>query len=68
MTPKYWRRSRTVIFNAMVAVLAALLDVMGLLQPFVTPRTFAVSMVVVTLVNVALRSVTRQPLTRNRET
>lgn len=64
MNPKCWRRSRVVAFNTLVAMLAALADVMGLLQPFVTPRTFAVSMVVLAVVNVGLRSVTRQPLTR----
>lgn len=67
ISAKYWRRSRTLIFNAMVAALAALADVTGLLQPVASPRVYVGVVIAVTLINAALRTMTRQPLTRRKE-
>lgn len=67
MTAKHWRRSRTLIFNGLVAVLAALADVTGFLQPVTSPGVFAAVVITLTAINAALRTVTRQPLTRKKE-
>lgn len=64
MNTKRWYRSRTLIFNAMVAVFAALADITGLLQPVVSPRAFVATVVVVTVINAVLRAATRQPISR----
>ena len=40
MNAKSWRRSRTLIFNILVAVFTTLADVTGVLQAAASPRTF----------------------------
>lgn len=67
MNAKYWRRSRTMIFNVLVAVFAALADVTGVLQAATSPRTFAAVVIAVAVVNAVLRTKTCQPLTRKKE-
>lgn len=67
MNAKCWRRSRTLIFNILVAVFAALADVTGVLQAAASPRTFAAVVIAVAVVNAVLRTMTRQPLTRKEK-
>lgn len=67
MNAKYWRRSRTLIFNLLVAVFAALADVTGVLQAATSPRTFAAVVISVAAINAVLRTMTRQPLTRKEK-
>lgn len=67
MNAKSWRRSRTLIFNILVAVFAALADVTGVLQAAASPRTFAAVVISVAVVNAVLRTMTCQPLTRKKE-
>lgn len=67
MNAKFWRRSRTLIFNALVAVFAALADVTGVLQAAASPRTFAAVVIAVAVINAVLRTMTCQPLTRKKE-
>lgn len=67
MNAKCWRRSRTLIFNALVAVFAALADVTGVLQAAASPRIYAGAVIAVAVVNAVLRTMTCQPLTRRKE-
>ena len=67
MNAKSWRRSRTLIFNILVAVFTTLADVTGVLQAAASPRTFAAVVIAVAVVNAVLRTMTRQPLTRKEK-
>jgi hypothetical protein len=58
---KPWYTSKTVWFNILTVGGAAAAGLVGLvptLQPFLTPESYAVTMVVIGLVNVVLRSIT----------
>lgn len=59
---KHWLRSRTVMINLLVAVLAVAIDNLHLLGPVLSPRVFAAAAYVLPIVNVILRVVTSQPL------
>lgn len=67
MNAKYWRRSRTILFNTLVIVITTLLAMTDELQVLLSPRAYAATMVALAVANVALRSVTRQPITRKKE-
>ncbi|MCX7061371.1 MAG: hypothetical protein NTZ11_10825 [Gammaproteobacteria bacterium] len=62
-TGKHWLRSRTILINLAVAVLAVAIDNLHLLGPVLSPRVFAAVAYVLPIVNVVLRVVTHQPLT-----
>ncbi len=55
-------RSKTMLFNILVAALAALEPVFGLLQAFLPGNVFAWLTVALTVGNAVLRVVTTQPL------
>jgi hypothetical protein len=55
-------RSKTMMFNVLVASLAAFEGVYTLLQPFVAGNVYAYITIVLTVGNAALRVVTTQPL------
>lgn len=67
MNPKCWRRSRTLIFNALVVMVTTLLAMTDELQAVMSPRAYALSMIFLAVANGVLRLVTRQPLTRKKE-
>lgn len=67
MSAKYWRRSRTLIFNALVVMVTTLLAMTDELQVVMSPRAYALSMIGLAVTNAVLRLVTRQPLTRKKE-
>lgn len=60
---KYWLRSRTILINLAVAVLAVAIDNLHLLGPVMSPRAFAAVAYGLPILNVALRVLTHQPLT-----
>jgi hypothetical protein len=55
-------RSRTVIFNALAAVFALLAMNVDMLQAVIPPERLGLAVLVVNVVNVALRAVTTSPL------
>ena len=55
-------RSKTMLFNAIVASLAALEGVFSLLQPHIPGNVFAYITVLLTVGNAFLRVITTQPL------
>ena len=55
-------KSKTLWFNAVIAALAALEPVFGLLQAFLPGNAFAWMTVALTVGNAILRTVTNQPL------
>ena len=59
---KRWWRSRTVWFNVAVAVFASLELSLGTLQPVLPAGWYAMAVIVVPLVNIALRRITTQPI------
>lgn len=67
MNAKCWRRSRTILFNTLVIVVTTLLAMTDELQTLLSPRAYAATMVALAVINVVLRSVTRQPITRKKE-
>ncbi len=67
MNPKYWRRSRTLIFNALVVMVTTLLAMTDELQVVMSPRAYALSVIGLAVANGVLRLVTRQPLTRSKK-
>lgn len=59
---KHWLKSRTIWFNAFVAMLAAAEASFGLLKPYLGESVYGVALFVVTIANVYLRFVTTQPV------
>lgn len=59
---KKWYRSKTIIFNAVVAALAALECVTGFLEPYVGHTFYAGLCVVLPIGNAMLRVVTSKQL------
>lgn len=55
-------RSKTMIFNMLVASLAALEGIYSVLQPFVDGNVYAYLTIALTVGNAALRVLTTQPL------
>lgn len=58
MAAKYWLRSKTIIFNVLVAVFAVLSEQSEALRPFLSGGGYVVLMLIVSAVNTYLRSVT----------
>ena len=63
MDNKLWWKSKTLWFNVICAVLAALEANTGALQPFLPVNFYAILSVVLPVVNVVLRTITTQALT-----
>ena len=59
---KPWWKCRILWFNAIVAALVRLEASFSLLQPHITPKQYALGLLVVTLINAFLRVVTTQGL------
>lgn len=55
-------RSKTLMFNIIVAAVASLEGVAGLLQPYIAGNVFAYITIALTVGNAILRVVTTQPL------
>lgn len=55
-------RSKTMIFNMLVAALAALEGIYSVLQPFVAGNVYAYLTIALTVGNAALRVITTKPL------
>lgn len=60
---KPWWRSKTMLFNIAVGVLLALELNLPNLQGFIDPEKYAYLLMVVNLVNVALRFISKSPVT-----
>ena len=61
---KPWYKSKTIIFNAVVAALAALEGVTGLLAPYTGPNFYAALCVVLPIGNAVLRVISNTTLTK----
>ena len=59
---KPWWHSRTVWFNTITAILASLELSFGVLQPVLPPQWYAAVVLVVTVGNIILRTITVQGL------
>lgn len=62
---KPWYKSKTIWFNVLTGLGAALTGVVGLmptLQPLITPTSYAISLFVMGTINVGLRVVTKHGL------
>ena len=57
---KPWYKSKTLLFNALVAALAALEASAHLIQPYVSGNIYAYGMLLLTTGNAALRIITSQ--------
>lgn len=64
--PKYWLRSRTILINLAVAVLAVAVDNLHLLGPVMSPRAFAAVAYGLPIINVVLRVLTSEPVALRR--
>lgn len=62
--PKKWYRSKTLQFNALLAALAALEGVTGLLEPFIGHGFYAVLCVVLPIGNAVLRVISSGEVTK----
>lgn len=62
-TTKPWYKSRTLWFNAIVAILIALETGLHIIQPYVPGNIYAWSLLLLIIVNAALRIITSQGLT-----
>lgn len=65
MTQKKWYTSKTVWFNALTVLAAMAGGLVGLLptlQPLLTPEVFAIATVVIGVVNLGLRSITKDAI------
>lgn len=63
---KPWYLSKTIWFNIIVAVLAALEGLTGILRPYLPEHWFAAVAVGLPLVNVVLRVITTQAVTMRK--
>ena len=66
MTGKFPERSKTLVFNAAVAVLTVIELKLHLLQPYLPENYFVIVAIAVPAVNIFLRTVTTQPITFTR--
>jgi len=60
---KVWWKSKTIWFNLIVAMLAALEATFHFLQPIFGGMLYGIGAVVIAVVNAALRIITTQPVT-----
>lgn len=61
---KKWYRSKTIIFNAAVAALAALESVTGVLEPFIGHTFYAALCVLLPVGNAVLRIISSEAITK----
>lgn len=61
---KKWYRSKTIIFNAAVAALAALESVTGVLEPFIGHSFYAALCVLLPVGNAVLRIISSEAITK----
>lgn len=61
---KKWYRSKTIIFNAVVAALAALESVTGVLEPFIGHTFYAALCVLLPVGNAVLRIISSEAITK----
>lgn len=66
MIHKWWLHSRTILLNIAIALVAAAVDNLHLLAPALSAKFFAWLAFGLALLNIALRSVTRQGVTLRR--
>ena len=62
--PKKWYRSKTIQFNALIAALAALESVTGIIEPFVGNSFYAALCVVLPIGNAILRVISSGEVTK----
>jgi len=63
VSEKPWWASKTLWFNLFVGVLLAVEMNFAALQDFIEPQTYAYLALIINVVNVALRAVTKSPVT-----
>lgn len=61
---KKWYLSKTVILNLLIAVVGVLETQIQLLQPFVGQGGYAALLILIPIVNIVLRTITTQALTK----
>lgn len=61
---KKWYRSKTIIFNAAVAALAALESVTGVFEPFIGHTFYAALCVLLPVGNAVLRIISSEAITK----
>lgn len=69
ITPKFWCRSRTILFNAacvLLSLVALVADNVQLLTPALSPRAMAWVLFAVAIINMGLRKITKQPLSMTK--
>ena len=59
---KKWSESRTIVFNVIVASLAALELNLGLLKGVLEPQHYLMALVAINGINAGLRVITSQPI------
>lgn len=64
---KKWSKSKTLVFNAAMSLLTVIELKLHLLQPYLPENYFVIVSIVVPAVNIALRTVTTQPITFTRD-
>ena len=64
---KPWYKSKTILFNLLATVVAFLATAIEPLRPMMTPENFTYFSLAVGVINVALRTITSQSLTTDKE-
>lgn len=65
--PKAWWKSRMLVVNAAALALAGVESQLDVLQPMLPVNVYAVMSVALPIINMGLRTVTSQPLTKSKE-